>query len=177
MQEKSKLLPMNSIDFRPVAAGNPQLGPLLDEYSDLLSEYFQFRVDNAAKAGQRYNTFAPTPTDFDGTRGVYLIALDNGNAAGCGGVRTLGGTVWEVKNVWVRPKFRGKGVAKALMTELENWARAHEAIVLRLDTHESLTAAIGLYRSLGFVEIPPYNENPNASLWFEKTLSARHSPR
>ncbi|TPW94776.1 PadR family transcriptional regulator, partial [Schumannella luteola] len=42
-----------------------------------------------------------------------------------------------------------------------------------LDTNANLTAAGSLYRTSGYVEIPPYNDNPNATTWFRKELSAR----
>jgi ribosomal protein S18 acetylase RimI-like enzyme len=65
---------------------------------------------------------------------------------------------------------RGLGLGRALLAELQRRARGLGAQRLVLDTNDSLTAAAGLYRSSGFDEIEPYNDNPNATRWFAKTL-------
>ncbi len=78
---------------------------------------------------------------------------------------------FEVKHLYLRPFTRGRGLGRALLTELEANARGFGADELLLDTNSSLTAAGGLYRSSGFVEIPAYNDNPNATNWYSKRLS------
>ncbi|WP_235559489.1 GNAT family N-acetyltransferase, partial [Microbacterium sp. Leaf351] len=65
---------------------------------------------------------------------------------------------------------RGRGWGRLLLDALEDEARRLGATELVLDTHHSLTAAAGLYDSSGFVTIPPYNDNPNATRWYGKRL-------
>jgi ribosomal protein S18 acetylase RimI-like enzyme len=112
--------------------------------------------------------------------GVFLVVEGvgpDGEAAdvGCGGIRRLetavGGPVrFEVKHLWLEPHTRGLGYGRALLQELERRAVEFGARQLVLDTNDSLTAAGGLYRSSGFAQIAPYNDNPNATSWYAKEL-------
>jgi len=61
-------------------------------------------------------------------------------------------------------------VARRLLAELEDRARAAGARAVRLDTNRTLVEAIAMYRKLGYVEIEPFNEEPYAHHWFEKDL-------
>jgi ribosomal protein S18 acetylase RimI-like enzyme len=72
--------------------------------------------------------------------------------------------------MYVAPAHRGRGLARALLTELEGIAHSHGCKATRLDTSDYLTEAIGLYRAAGYREVPDYNANPKASLWFERQL-------
>ena len=103
--------------------------------------------------------------------GEYLVASAADRTLGTGAIRRLEPGVYEVKNLWVRPAARGRGVARGILDTLESDALGFGATRLRLDTHRSLAAAIALYRSAGFVEVPPYNDNHNATHWFEKQLA------
>jgi GNAT superfamily N-acetyltransferase len=76
-----------------------------------------------------------------------------------------------VKHLYLTPHARGRGLGSALLAELERRARELGAATLVLDTNRSLLAAGGLYRSAGFVPVPPYNDNPNATDWYAKRLS------
>jgi ribosomal protein S18 acetylase RimI-like enzyme len=76
----------------------------------------------------------------------------------------------EVKHLWVRPAARGTGVGRALLADLERRAAAFGATEVVLDTNERLEAAQALYRSTGYREVEPYNDNPNATHWFAKGL-------
>jgi L-amino acid N-acyltransferase YncA len=72
--------------------------------------------------------------------------------------------------MWVAPSTRGLGLGRRLLTELERLARDHGARMIRLETHRSLSEAIALYRSAGYHEVPPFNDEPYAHHWFEKRL-------
>lgn len=152
------------IDFNTVRTSDEPLRMLLAEYAE-------FRVRQADERGAQYRWTPPSTGDFDGERGTYVIASVEGETAGCAGIRWLDTTTWEVKNVWVRPEVRSRGVAKALIAKVAEFAAEHGAERLRLDTHESLAGAVRLYQSLGFAPIAAYNSNPNASMWFELALS------
>ncbi|MCU1439781.1 MAG: N-acetyltransferase [Rhodoglobus sp.] len=135
----------------------------------LLAEYFAFRAQTFP-APSGYRTTFPDPEQFVEPRGVFLVVEVDGTAAGCGGIRDLGGGRFEVKHLWLRPQVQGRGLGRQLLGELERRARALGATELVLDTNASLEAAGGLYRSSGFVDVEPYNDNPNATNWYSKSL-------
>ncbi len=81
-------------------------------------------------------------------------------------------TEWDVKRVFVIESYRGRGISRALMVELEQYARAHGATTMVLQTGNLQEAAIGLYTSLGYEpckSYPPYGFYPG-ELTFRKVL-------
>ncbi len=139
----------------------------------MLDEYFRARA--LGFPGGTYRVFTPDPEVFVPPRGEFvLVEDDDGTVVGCGGIRRLDdtdeGLRFEVKHLWLRPETRGRGWGRALLAELERRARSLGAMTLVLDTNASLLAAGGLYRSSGFVEVEPYNDNPNATHWYAKRL-------
>lgn len=137
--------------------------------AELLDEYFALREHGMSS----YRTFRPDPALFTGDAGVFLVAWDGGNPVGCGGIRMLDPATAEVKHLYVRPEARGTGLGRALLRELERRAAVLGATAVVLDTNERLEAAQRLYRSSGYTEVEPYNENPNATHWFRKELPAQ----
>ena len=139
----------------------------------MLDEYFRARAQGFQ--GGTYRVFTPDPEVFVPPRGAFVLVEDgDGSVVGCGGIRRLGdtdeGPRFEVKHLWLRPETRGRGWGRALLAELERRSRELGAATLVLDTNASLLAAGGLYRSSGFVEVAPYNDNPNATHWYAKRL-------
>jgi ribosomal protein S18 acetylase RimI-like enzyme len=78
----------------------------------------------------------------------------------------------EVKRMWVDPAVRGVGLGRRLLVAVEEEARAEGVSVLHLETNASLTEAMGLYRSAGYVEVPAFSDEAYAHHWFEKRLPA-----
>jgi DNA-binding MarR family transcriptional regulator/predicted GNAT family N-acyltransferase len=102
--------------------------------------------------------------------GAFVVARLDGEAVGCGGLKTLDAETGEIKRVWTAASARGIGVAGRIMRWLEERAREMGFSIVRLDTNKSLTEAQALYRKLGYREIGRYNDNPYASHFFEKRL-------
>jgi DNA-binding MarR family transcriptional regulator/GNAT superfamily N-acetyltransferase len=102
--------------------------------------------------------------------GVLLLATLRGDAIGCGALKFHGDQPAELKRMWVDRSARGLGVGRRMLTELEQRAVAAGARVVRLETNESLTEAINLYRSAGYREVVPFNDEPYAHHWFEKRV-------
>jgi ribosomal protein S18 acetylase RimI-like enzyme len=73
--------------------------------------------------------------------------------------------------MWVAETARGLGLGRRLLAELEESAARSGAPAVRLETNRSLIEAIALYRSSGYVEVPPFNDEPFAHHWFEKPLA------
>jgi GNAT superfamily N-acetyltransferase len=101
----------------------------------------------------------------------FVIRLD-GAAAGCGGVKLVGGEYGEVKRMYVRPQYRGRGLAKLMLDCLADHARAGGVNVLRLETGIHQHAAIALYEQAGFrVRLPFGAYRADAlSRFYEKSL-------
>jgi putative acetyltransferase len=102
------------------------------------------------------------PGAYARPRGRLLLAFEDDALAGCGALRPIAEDVAELKRMWVRPAFRGRGLGRRIAEELISAAREEGYRTARLDTLETMREAIALYRSLGFREIPPYYENPLA---------------
>lgn len=113
---------------------------------------------------------AGPPRDLTPPAGVLLLARVDGEPAGLGGIRHLDTPVAEIKSMYVDPAFRGLGLARRLLSELEQIARRHGCRATRLDTSDYLTGAVTLYRAAGYREVSSYNGNVKANLWFERSL-------
>ena len=102
----------------------------------------------------------------------FLVREDTAPAA-CGGILLVDGEYGELKRMYVRPEFRGRGFGKLLIEHLASYARAHEITVLRLETGIYQPEAISLYEQAGFVRIPPFGPYTNdpLSLCYEKRLA------
>jgi len=101
--------------------------------------------------------------------GLLLVAYLRGEPVGCGALK-FHGDFAEVKRMWVAQSARGLGLGKRLLQALEGSAREAGVKVLRLETNRTLTEAINMYRSSGFVEVDPFNDEPYAHHWFEKHI-------
>jgi GrpB-like predicted nucleotidyltransferase (UPF0157 family)/GNAT superfamily N-acetyltransferase len=115
---------------------------------------------------------AGPPAELAGPHGLLLLVRVDGRPAGLGGVRHLETDVAEVKSMYISPAHRGKGLGRRLLGELEGIARRHGCRAVRLDTSDYLTGAVALYRAAGYREVPAYNENAKANLWFERSLDS-----
>ena len=73
--------------------------------------------------------------------------------------------------MWVAQSARGLGVGRRLLQELEARAAQHGSRVVRLETNQTLTEAVAMYRSSGYVEVEAFNDEPYAHHWFEKHLT------
>ncbi|MGR2753817.1 GNAT family N-acetyltransferase [Agromyces arachidis] len=142
----------------------------------LIGDYFAERAAGFPAEQGAYRPTWPDPAGFTPPAGVFLVVEDEaGEPVGCGGVRRIadaddGSLRYEVKHLWLSPAGRGRGEGRRLLAELERRAAAFGARELVLDTNASLEAAGGLYRSSGYVDIPPYNDNPNATNWYGKRV-------
>jgi DNA-binding MarR family transcriptional regulator/GNAT superfamily N-acetyltransferase len=105
--------------------------------------------------------------------GLLLVARLRDEPIGCGALKFHGRKPAEIKRMWVAAQARGLGVGRRLLTELEQRARDNRVRVLRLETNKSLTEAINLYRSTGYIEVARFNDEPYADHWFEKHLKLR----
>ena len=112
------------------------------------------------------------PGDYDPPDGRLLLATREGQPAGCVALHKLDDEFCEMKRLYVRPQYRGKGLGKALAERIIVEAREIGYKKLRLDTVEPvMRTAVAMYRQLGFREIAPYRSNPiEGALYMELQL-------
>ena len=110
---------------------------------------------------------AGLPGDYAPPDGRLLLAEYDGALTGCVALHKLEPHVCEMKRLYVRPQFRGKGVGLALAETIIWEARAIGYRRMRLDTIEPvMQAAVAMYRRLGFTEIAAYRPNPIAGAMY-----------
>ena len=110
------------------------------------------------------------PEELNPPKGVFLVGYEEGVATCCGGLKRLDDETCELKRMYVIPAARGRGVARILLTALEDRARELGYGVARLDTGPRQPGAQHLYESAGYIEIPNFNANPVATYFGEKRL-------
>ncbi|MER5703950.1 GNAT family N-acetyltransferase [Micromonospora sp. NPDC002296] len=88
----------------------------------------------------------------------YLAFVDVDRAVACGGIQELDPRTGELKRMYVRPAYRGRGIARQLLAVLEELAFQQGYAEIRLETGSYLPAAIGLYTSCGYAPIPVFGE-------------------
>ena len=115
---------------------------------------------------------ASLPGKYAPPQGRLLLAECGGRLSGCVALRRLDDEICEMKRLFVRPEFRGKGVGRLLAERVIEQARGIGYQRMRLDTvPSSMAKAVAMYRELGFVEIAPYCVNPvEGALYFERLL-------
>ncbi len=89
-------------------------------------------------------------------KGILLLAYEDSSLAGCACTRTIGNQIAELKRMFVRPRFRRKGIGRLLANETIKAVRQMKYSVLRLDSAGFMSGAHALYRSIGFRDISPY---------------------
>jgi DNA-binding MarR family transcriptional regulator/GNAT superfamily N-acetyltransferase len=158
---------------RLVTAALVAVGPVDPEDPDAQRCLRRYAAELATRFDAGFDVARSRPVDPAGMRppiGTFLLARVHGEAVGCVALRLRPGPEAEVKRMWVDPAARGMGVARRLLEATEAAARAAGAPALRLDTNRALVEAIALYRSTGFDEVAPFNDEPYAHHWFEKPL-------
>jgi len=105
-------------------------------------------------------------------KGVMIIVYtDKEKAIGCFGIRAFEGVICELKRMYLKKEYRGLGLGKELLAKSIELGKALGYKKMRLDTLPSMQAAIGLYKSMGFYEIPAYRFNPiEGTKYFEIVL-------
>ena len=152
-----------SFDIRQVDAAGGDAVRCLEAYLAELNRRSESGYDPTAGVSAE-------PQEFRPPLGHFVVAYVGSEAIGCGAVKHVPGQPAEIKRMWVSDGARGLGLGRRLLAELEAFAADAGATLLRLETNRTLTEAIGLYRSVGYVEVAPFNDEPFADHWFEKSL-------
>lgn len=114
---------------------------------------------------------AKLPGEYSRPEGRLLLASVDRNRAGCAALRKIGTEICEMKRLYVRPEFRGKGIGRRLAARIIADAKEVGYERMRLDTVGSMIEAIELYKSFGFRQIGQYRVNPLPdAMFFELEL-------
>jgi GNAT superfamily N-acetyltransferase len=169
--------PGENLPFRFVEATGPAD---LDRVRSLLRAYAEEFAGSIAEAlcHQGFESeLASLPGRYAPPGGRLLLAINDTRAIGCVGLRDLGDGLCEMKRLYVPPDGRGLGVGRALVGEIIGWARRAGYARMRLDSTPGMVAALSLYRSLGFLEIPRYHEDAvHGAVYLELDLSSPGLP-
>lgn len=116
---------------------------------------------------------ADLPGEYGAPTGALLLALVDGEIAGCCGLRALDSANYpnaaEMKRLYVRKAFRGFGLGRQLAESVLDAARMAGYHSVLLDTLDDMESARALYAELGFADIPPYYPNPIPGAHYLKT--------
>ena len=101
-----------------------------------------------------------------------VVALNDYLPVGCGAMKEFDNSTMEIKRMYVTIEMRGKGVAVAVLNDLESWAKELGYKKCVLETGDKMLEAIGLYKKSGYKIIKNYGqyENIESSICFEKEL-------
>lgn len=110
-----------------------------------------------------------TAQELTPPHGFFVLATLNAAPVGCGALKCHAAS-GEIRRMWVTPSCRGLGIGKRILARLEELARERRLPVLRLETNKALTEAQSLYKSCGYREVSPFNDERYAHHWFEKAL-------
>jgi DNA-binding MarR family transcriptional regulator/GNAT superfamily N-acetyltransferase len=164
MQDVERLLSASMVDIASIDPAHPQAQHCLHEYFFELDRRFETGFDPAL-------SISAVEAEMRLPAGLFLVARLRGEPIGCGALKFHGHAPAEIKRMWVAESARGLGLGRRLLGELERHAAEQGAAAARLETNKSLVEAIRLYRSAGYVEVPPFNDEPYAHHWFEKRIT------
>lgn len=163
MGEVERLLTAAGIVIAPTDPEHPDAQHCLAEYVAELNRRSERGFDPSVGA-------TALPHELRPPAGHFFVAYLRGEPVGCGAVKCHDYAPAEIKRMWIAPEVRGLGLGRRFLETLEACARDSGARVGHIETSATLTEAITLYRSAGWVEVPPFNDEPFADHWFEKHL-------
>jgi DNA-binding MarR family transcriptional regulator len=164
MREVERLLVRASLEIKPVDPECADARHCLAGYVAELNQRSPRGFDPSVGA-------TALPHEVRPPAGRFFVVYVHGEPLGCGAVKHHVDAPAEIKRMWIAPAVRGLGLGRRLLETLETCARGGGAQVARLETGAVLTEALALYASTGWLEVPPFNDEPFADHWFEKALT------
>jgi DNA-binding MarR family transcriptional regulator/GNAT superfamily N-acetyltransferase len=162
MAEVDRLLVCGSVTVQVEDPAEETAAQCLRSYYGELAARFDAGFDPAL-------SISASPGELTPPHGYFVVARLYGEGVGCGALK-CGPDVGEIKRMWVAESRRGLGIGRRILAHLEELARERKLPLLRLETNKALTEAQALYRSAGYREVAPFNDEPYAHHWFEKAL-------
>jgi len=115
------------------------------------------------------------PRKYEAPTGAFLVAKDGDTVVGCVGFKRIGDGICEMKRLFVKDAYRGRGIGRALIERIIREAEEYRYSKMRLDTLKRMESAVRLYSAFSFGEIGQYVVNPiEDALFMEKELNPRN---
>lgn len=152
---------MDNVTLVQVTADHPDLNSIITKLDHYLLQVYPPN-----------EIFGLDLTDSKNNKTIFIVAYFNGIAVGCGAIKPIDDENVELKRFFVDPEFRNRGIATAILNDLENRALALNYTTIRLETGEKLHKAITLYQKHGYYPIDRYGEyvECESSICYEKQL-------
>jgi DNA-binding MarR family transcriptional regulator/GNAT superfamily N-acetyltransferase len=164
MGEVERLLIASMVKITVTDPDNPAARWCIEQYFNELAGRFQAGFDPA-------RSISAEPHELTPPAGLLLVARLRDEPIGCGALKLHENAPAEIKRMWVALRARGLGIGRRLLKELERYAVDMGVTVVHLETNQTLSEAIELYRRNGYHEVEAFNDEPYAHHWFEKRLS------
>lgn len=164
MRDVERLLTAALVEIEPVDPLHPHAQHCLGQYFAELNLRFEGGFDPSI-------SISADADELRSPAGLFVVATLRSEPIGCGALKFHTNEPTELKRMWVDPSARGLGIGRRLLSELEAESERRGSRMVRLETNKSLTEAIALYRSSGYLEVQPFNDEVYADHWFQKRLS------
>jgi DNA-binding MarR family transcriptional regulator/GNAT superfamily N-acetyltransferase len=162
MNEVERLMNASAVQINRETPDSSTARWCLEQYFHELARRFDAGFDPAKSISAKAEELTPPA-------GVFLVAHLGGQPIGCGALKVKDRDIGEIKRMWVHEEMRGLGIGLRILQELEAQACQFGLSTLRLETNAALKEAHALYRRWGYREVAPFNDEPYAHHWFEKT--------
>lgn len=130
---------------------------IVDQYRE------NYRIDTGSNIGQTVqeyvNAHLEDLTSLRPPDGIIYLLADEGNIVGMGAIRKLSDEVGEIKRMYIRPLYRGRGYGKQMLNRLLDLGREFGCSSFQLETSKFMIAAQYIYKSVGFTEREEYPES------------------
>ena len=162
MRDVERLLTAAMVEIRPVDPEHP-------DARQCLRSYFAELERRSGVSFDPHVGSTAEPHELRPPAGEIVVAYLRAEPVGCGALKRTAEATVDI--MWLAESARGLGLGRRLLADLEARAARAGASTVRLETNATLVEAIALYRSAGYAEVPPFNDEPFADHWFEKRLS------
>jgi DNA-binding MarR family transcriptional regulator/GNAT superfamily N-acetyltransferase len=166
MRTVERLIATSLVEIRPIDPEAPDAQRCLRAYVGELNRRAPDRGFDPTQGS------TAEPHEVRPPHGAFVVVYMRDEPIGCGAGKHHLGEVTDIKRMWVAESARGLGLGRRLLEHLEGLARQNGSREVRLETGDVLGEAIALYRSAGYVDVDPFNDEPFADRWFAKRLQA-----
>ena len=141
------------------------------EFITWIADQFRenYQLDSVSNIGQTILEYVDAHlgdlTSLKPPDGIIYFLVDGGDIAGMGAIRKLSDEIGEIKRMYIRPLYRGRGYGKQMLNKLLEVGREFGCSSFLLETSKFMTVAQHIYKSAGFVEREEYPESETPKIF------------